>query len=314
MAEEKAWQDYWAGGDGDEAVGGPHRHKLAARWTDFFAAQPLGARAPLIVDIAAGRGVALKAAMTALGGTGTFLALDYSPAAAFSARRALSPAMAAAADAGALPLRDRCADAVISQFGVEYAGLAAFAEAARILAPGGRICAISHYRGGAIDAECAENERLMLAAAAAPLFDAARRALVESFRRRALGAREPADAALERVLAERLGASAATVRTAPPSAARATLERFLSDLARLSTRRLAFEAADALGWLDGMEASLGAYLGRMKSMRAAALDKDAIARVASSFSDRGLVDVRAIPLFLDESRPPAAWVIEASRP
>ncbi|MFN3958380.1 MAG: methyltransferase domain-containing protein [Parvularculaceae bacterium] len=314
MAQEKAWQDYWTGGDGDEAVGGPHRHKLAARWTDFFAALASAARAPLVVDIAAGRGAALRNAMTALGGSGMFLALDYSPAAAASAQRALSPAMAAAADAGALPLADRCADAVISQFGVEYAGFVAFAEAARILAPGGRFCSISHYRGGAIDAECAENERLILAACAPPLFEAARRALAESFRRRARGAPDLVDPALERALAEQIGASAATVRTAPPSAARATLERFLPDLSRLSARRLAFEATDALGWLDGMEASLGAYLGRMTSMRAAALDQDAVARVASSFSDRGLVDVRANPLFLDDNRPPAAWVIEAGRP
>lgn len=314
MAEEQAWQEFWAGGDGGEAVGGVHRHKLAARWTDFFADAVSVGRSPLVIDVAAGRGVALKAAMTALGGAGTFLALDYSPAAAASAQRGLSPAMAAAADAGALPLGDQSADIVISQFGIEYAGLSAFGEAARVVAPRGRFCSISHYRGGAIDAECAENERLMSAAAGAALFEAARNALRESFRRRDRGERNAADNALEGAFSTAIGAAAASVRAAPPSAAKATLERFLPDLARLSARRLAYEAQDAFGWLDGMEASLGAYLKRMQSMRAAALDTAALTRIAAAFADRGLVDFRAVPLNLAENHPPAAWVIEARRP
>lgn len=314
MAEEQAWQEFWAGGDGGEAVGGAHRHKLAARWAGFFAVLPGGAHPPLIVDIAAGRGVALRAAMTALGGAGTFLALDYSPAAAASAQGALSPALAAAADAGALPLRDQSANIVISQFGVEYAGLAAFGEAARVIAPRGRFCSISHYSGGAIDAECAENERLMIATAGASLFDAARNALQESFRRRDRSDTPTTDIGLEAALESAISAAAAAVRASPPSAAKATLERFLPDLARLSARRLAYDARDALGWLDGMAESLGAYLKRMQSMRAAALDEAALAGIAAMFADHGLVDFRAAPLNLADNHPPAAWVIEARRP
>ncbi len=314
MAEEQAWQEYWAGGDGGEAVGGAHRHKFAAQWAGFFADYPKDDPPRLVVDVASGRGVALRAAMTALGGAGTFLALDYSPAAAASAQRALSPALAAAADAGALPLRDRCADAVISQFGIEYAGLSAFGEAARVIAPRGRFCSISHFRGGAIDAECAENERLVSAAAGEALFNVARRALEESFRRRDSGAAMTSDAALDRALAEAVGTAAVAVRDAPPSAAKATLERFLPDLARLSARRLAYDAKDALGWIDGMAESLGAYLKRMQSMRAAALEEAALTRIAGAFADSGLVDFRAAPLKLADNHPPAAWVIEARRP
>ena len=314
MAEEEAWQEFWAGGDGGAAVGGAQRHKLAARWADFFADAPRARASPLIVDIAAGRGVALAAAMRALGGAGTFLALDYSAAAAAAAQRALSPAIAAAADAARLPLRDRCADAVISQYGVDYAGPGAFSEAARILAPGGRFCAISHYRGGAIDAECAENERLIAAAAGPALFTAARRALAESFRRRDRGAAQPGDPGLDRACAAAIDGASQTIAAAQPSAAKATLARFLDDLARLSARRLAYEAKDALGWLAGMEASLGAYLKRMRSMRAAALDPASIDRIGARFAQSGLVDFHAEPLRLDDNRAPAAWVIEARRP
>ena len=314
MAEEQAWQEFWAGGEGGEAVGGAQRHKLAARWSAFFADAPQADRPPVVVDIAAGRGVALAAAMQAFAGAGTFLALDYSAAAAAAAQRALSPAIGAAADAARLPLRDHCANAVISQYGVEYAGLGAFAEAARILAPGGRFCAIAHYRGGAIDAECAENERLIAAASGPALFKAARRSLTETFRRRAQGSAQLGDAGLDRAFSAALAAASQTIAPAQPSAAKATLARFLDDLARLSARRLAYEAKDALGWIAGMEASLGAYLRRMQSMRAAALDQSSIDLIGAIFAQSGLVDFRAAPFVLDESRPPAAWVIEARRP
>ena len=314
MAEEQAWQEFWAGGDGGEAVGGAQSRKLAARWAAFFSDAPRDRRSPVIVDIAAGRGVALAEAMQALRSAGTFLALDYSVAAAAAAQRALSPAITAAADAALLPLRDRCADAVISQYGVEYAGLGAFSEAARILAPGGRFCSISHYRGGAIDAECAENERLIAAAAAAALFKAARESLTESFRRRARGAAPLGDVVLDRAFSAAIGEASRTVASAQPGAAKSTLARFLEDLAQLSARRLAYDDKDALGWLAGMEASLGAYRKRMQSMRAAALDQPSIERIGAIFAQSGLVEFRAAPLHLDENRAAAAWVVEARRP
>ncbi len=314
MAEEEAWQEFWAGGDGGEAVGGAQRHMLAARWAAFFSDAPRDRGSPVVVDIAAGRGVALAEAMQALRSAGTFLALDYSVAAAAAAQRALSPAIAAAADAALLPLRDRCADAVISQYGVEYAGVGAFSEAARILAPGGRFCSISHYRGGAIDAECAENDRLIVAAASQSLFKAARRSLAETFRRRGRGAAPLGDVGLDRVFSAAIGEASRTVASAQPGAAKATLARFLDDLARLSARRLAYDANDALGWLAGMEGSLGAYRKRMQSMRAAALDQPSIERIGAIFAQSGLVEFRAAPLHLDENRAAAAWVIEARRP
>jgi SAM-dependent methyltransferase len=314
VAEEEAWQEFWTSGDGGEAVGGAQRHKLAARWAAFFSEGPLARGSSVIVDIAAGRGVALAEAMQALRGAGTFLALDYSPAAAAAAQRALSPAIAAAADAALLPLRDRCADAVISQYGVEYAGVGAFSEAARILTPGGRFCSISHFRGGAIELECAENERLIAAAAGPSLFNAARRSLAETFRRREQGSAQLGDAGLDRALAAAVADAARRVASAQPGAAKATLARFLDDLTRLSARRLAYDEKDALGWLAGMEASLGAYQKRMQSMRAAALDQASIDRIGAVFAQSGLVEFRAAPLHLDESRAPAAWVIEARRP
>jgi len=314
MAEEQAWQEYWTGGDGGDAVGGAQRHKIAACWASFFAAHPAAAPHPVVVDIAAGRGAALKSAIDALAGQGFFLALDYAADAVADARRALGRISAAAADAKFLPLRDRSVDFAISQFGMEYAGPEAFAEAARILAPGGWFCALSHYRGGAIDLECAENERLLAMLARARLFAAARATLEASFSRRSRRDPKPIDLAIDSAFAGALARALSAVRAAPQSAAKTTLERFLSDMTRLSARRFAYEPSDAYAWLAGMENSLDAYRKRMQSMRAAALDADGVGAIREKFSLAGLLEFRAEPLILDDNRPPAAWVIEGRRP
>lgn len=315
MAKEQAWQEYWEGGEGPEAVGGPQRARLAATWALLLRGQPIRASgAPVVADIAAGRGAALKNAIEAFGARGSFVALDFSPAAARSAAAALPGSIAAAADAACLPLADRSIDLAISQFGIEYAGLSAFTEAARIVHAKGRFCSISHYRGGAIDAECAENERLLLEVKLNGLTISAHATLDASFAARSRRDANPIDARMDAKFASAFARTKKSVDAAPPSAARATLERFLADLMRMSARRMAFDAKDALGWIDGMEASLDAYLRRMQSMRASALGTAEISEIGRRFSEAGLAGFRAKPLILDETRPPAAWVIEARRP
>jgi len=316
MAEEKAWAEYWDGGDGAEAVGGEQRHKLASIWSARCEAGAVLSASSLVVDIAAGAGVALKSVVNAAtkSAGGTYLALDVSPAALVAAMRSEPQIMAAATDAARLPLGDGSADFVISQFGIEYAGDSAFREAARILAPEGRYCSISHYSGGAIDLECAENERLLDVLDGTKLFAKARSTLDASFSSRSRRDPKPIDAALDGAFAGALGRAASMIRAAPASSARTTLERFIADLTRLSARRFAFAASDAAGWLTGMEGSLGAYRKRMRSMRASALDRGRIGEVAEIFAAARLVDFRAEPLLLVDNQPPAAWLIEARRP
>ncbi|WP_188310289.1 class I SAM-dependent methyltransferase [Arenimonas fontis] len=48
-------------------------------------------------------------------------------------------------DAAALPFPDACLDLCMSQFGIEYAGLQAWREAARVLRSGGELAAVLHH-------------------------------------------------------------------------------------------------------------------------------------------------------------------------
>ena len=60
-----------------------------------------------------------------------------------------------------LPLPDSSFDFVVSQFGVEYAGIDAFIEAARLVKPGGQLSLLCHYQDGYIDSK---NQKMLEAA------------------------------------------------------------------------------------------------------------------------------------------------------
>lgn len=312
---DEAWRDFWSGdNESSGAIGGALAVRIDAEWRARLAGCEVPSKA-VIVDIASGSGAALSNAVAAISrrsaGTCRFLALDISENALRSALRRVPDAHAAACRGDALPLATDGADIVVSQFGIEYAGVDAFAEAARILAPEGTFCSISHFKGGAIDAECAENSRLLNAVFQTKLFERAEKALAASFNRRARNLSPAVGAIEEKLFAKAMKASANEIAAAPQSAARRSLERFVSDLDRLSVRRLAYRDADALGWISGMKLSLSAYRDRMASMQNAALGDQEIRRVAAIFEGAGNRRFEASPLALVDGAPPAAWIITA---
>lgn len=309
--EHSAWREYWCTGDGGQPVGGDKQPVLEAHWRSFFRDSGLVRPNAVIADIGAGKGAALAAVAWPAGSLR--LAVDCSEAAARAAAR-MTGASGVAADAGRLPFADQTANAVISQFGIEYAGDAAFAEAARLMTPAARFCSISHFMGGALDLECAANAALLEEVLGTRLFESARAAFAESFRRQRLQLSPLYDDRIENRTRSAFDAVRAAVERAPHRAARHTLARFLDDFGRLASRRLAFDESEASAWINGMDSSLNGYLTRMRSMRAAALAPRDLQRIGAIFAAGGLVDFRASPFHFDRGEPPAAWVIEARRP
>lgn len=121
-------------------------------WRHFFAALPDGAR---VLDLATGNGaIALLAVQAGKNFTvsGADLA-DVRPTAFVSQNRAELGQIAFLPNTPVeeLPLRDAAADAVVSQFGVEYSDLPrSLPEAVRVLAPGGRLRFALHAAEGAV--------------------------------------------------------------------------------------------------------------------------------------------------------------------
>lgn len=311
-SSSEPWETFWrSGGDAKAALGGESQQRaLAVWWRDFFDRGPLndGGR---ILDIASGAFPVFAHAAEQIRGAVT-VSLDYSFS-ALKAGRAAAPAMlAVAGNAASPPLATSSFDIVCSQFGLEYAGLAAFRSAAALVARSGRLGAVVHYRGGAIDAECATNEAVLKSFARSGLFDAARSAFEASYA--APRAHQYRDKNAERTLAAALAAARRAVESAPECAARRVVSRYAPDVERMSDRRFAHSSNDALGWLSSVQRDLTLYRKRMSSMRAAALDEAGIRAAAEKIKREGLENAAFEAVSLVPGARPGAWTLIAQKP
>lgn len=155
MDGRETWSRYWASGQTHScfAAGQPFDSRFV--WKEFFDSLGPGAR---VLDLACGAGALTRLAMAHPHGFDVTGA-DYADTlAAIEGARVV-----AGAALEALPFEAGSFDAAISQFGLEYADTgAALREAARVLAPGGRLGVLAHARDG--EAVAAARTRIARAA------------------------------------------------------------------------------------------------------------------------------------------------------
>lgn len=151
-----AWGRFWARGALHScpcAFGGDYGAEIRSIWSEFFAAQPTGAR---ILDIGTGNGaVALIARDTSTERSGAFEIEAIDQAQIFPERAAAAAGVSAqgvtfrpgvAAEASGFP--DAWFDAVSSQFALEYMPLeATLRELARVVRPGADLMFVVHHAG-----------------------------------------------------------------------------------------------------------------------------------------------------------------------
>ena len=319
--EAKHWENYWSGGRGPEdgpgaAVTGAARSEaIQETWRGFFEQVnerlKHGSAALRFTDLACGAGVVTENAVSALApdhlARTSLVGLDYSVSAArqYSAKfRTVGAASVAGvvADAHVLPFPAASIDIAVSQFGLEYAGGAAVAEAGRLIAPDGAILCLTHYRAGAIERECSENFEIANGILDSGSFHHVRNLFANPGDG---GAEEQAKSALESL---RKFAEANSV-----SAGQQLLARTRKDLLRLVLRRTAFAPQEAVAWLDASASELSMYAGRMRSMLDAALGEDQIRSITAQWSAAGLSVEAPAPVVMDKADAPSAWRLQARR-
>lgn len=313
-----AWGDYWrltpegaahaAGGAQHEALGRFWREALSptlgaapgARLLDFACGN--GALSALVLDLARESGLP----MPDLHGA------DGAATAVAAYRSRIPGAMAVVADARRLPFADGAFAVVASQFGLEYAGVIAVAEAARLVGPGGRLAAVLHLRDGAIHRECAANLAAMERLRESQVLPAAK----EVFRRAASVARGQGSRGGFRRADERLAGAVkeleALLRDAGPLVAGGAVRRLYDDLAHLYGRLGAHDPDEVSRWADAMASEVEAYSARMAAMLAAAFGDDDIREAASLATSHGLV-VRRFEALTMGAGEPAAWALVCDR-
>jgi SAM-dependent methyltransferase len=248
------WTAFWrtSGPDGCTAAFPPSAQQaIAAGWQRVFAGQAAGTR---LLDIACGRGAVMAAARAAGIASRTGVDIAAADVVTSDGEHILS-----GVDARVLPFADRAFDLVVSQFGLEYAGLSdALSEAARV--SGRDIAILLHAADGAVVTQAREQARQ------AHWIDAE----LDGF-----GALERGGRDLAAVFSDVVAAA----RTAPNTA---LLEAFQANAQMLATQDdAALRSVFAGEWRE--------HAARMRDLVRAAPDADAAAAAAASLRMLGFV-------------------------
>lgn len=306
------WDVYWRSARREAvfAEAGPSDPSLDIFWRGVLDGPRGGGR---MVDLACGAGAVARRALDA--GGWTVFGLDAAPQAISGARAERPELRAVIASAAAIPMADKSFDLVVSQYGVEYAGLQAFSEMARLVAPGGRAAALVHYRDGAIYREVGGRIAEMRAVTeTAEFFPAAHGFFETLFAAERPNEGATPDAAAMRAASQRFEAAARVLAPFAAAGPQGLAAHLLGGTRQLYERRRAYDLRDIAGWLSGMEAEVVAFRGRMNAMQAAALDKADAGAVQARFAAAGLDAPAPQPFRMGASPHPAAWVIEGLRP
>jgi len=284
------WNQYWRfdriASCFDGAGAGNYDECVAAGWRDWFQALPKGAR---ILDLCTGNGAAaLIAAAAGRAGGKDFeiVAVDRAEIdpPAFVTRHADDYAairFVPGTDIEALPFPDAGFDAVISQYGVEYAHAGrAIPEALRMIAPGGSARFVVHAADGAI----AEGSRAIVAEADLLLGEIdlpgnAARCFAALWAVERDGGQDRADA--DRAFAAFQEALVLTARQVPHARDRAMFKNSGAVLFDTFRRRGHFDLDQLLAKAGEIEGEIHAHQGRLIALIEAALDHEGAKALAA---------------------------------
>lgn len=307
----RGWDTYWRGtGDiGAWTAGGAGHPAIRAFWSELFQAASTDP-ARTMVDIASGNGAVVECALNVCASAPPdIICVDISAAAIANIRRRFPGVQGLVCDARSIPLQARAFDLVTSQFGVEYAGLEAIDEAARLLAPGGRLALLIHHRAGSIHRECTASLDAISRVQESrfvPLADEMFRAGFAAVR----GAdRVPYEAAASR-LAPAVAELERIIEHHGEHVAGDTVARLYTVVGRIHEKLPSFDPGEVLDWLARMETELDDYAARMAAMTASAVDQPAFERLAAGLRERLTLE-RSGPLLAPGDDLPLAWILQA---
>jgi len=310
-----SWDTYWHGtGDvGAYSSGGANHPVILAFWDEFFQMVKQDYSTPKIIDIASGNGAVLERALATFGDEqADFTCLDVSDAAITNIRGRFPHVNGIVTDARTIPLDSGSFEIASSQFGVEYAGLEAINEVARLLASGGRLALLLHSQGGSIHQECVESLDAIVQLQDSRFIPYAIAMFSAGFKAVGGADRAPYEAAAKQ-LAPAIGALEAIMKQYGPHVASDTIVRLYNDVDQIHQKIQNYEPTEVLEWLGRMEGELDAYAGRMSSMDESAIDNVAFEKTCDQLRSRDYTIERAEPLVAPDHDLPLAWVLIAKK-
>ena len=314
----KDWDTYWRGSADGAAFGSEGvDHPLVRQfWLDSLSVLSEGGWVPRLLDVASGRGAVVDVTQSVFGDGGAAVScLDTSEWAIKSLVERFPFAEGVVGNAGEMPFPDGSFDIATSQFGVEYAGLDAVDEMARVVAPGGTLILLMHLNGGMIDQECAANidaindlQGIGFLPAATRLFTEGRKCIHGETD----GSRDDYDAAVEDMMPV-FREFGALLKKHGDDAAGGTIATLYRESDRIYGRIMHHDLDEVLSWLERMGDELISYTGRMQSMRDAANNATDFEALAGRLGERGCSVSISDPLRDNVSQQDVAWQLIARR-
>lgn len=311
MSTSFDWDLYWQSTGETAAYSGSEYLDAALRrfWQQIFQ-QYLSGRVTRLLDVACGSGVVARLALEAEPRTWV-CGTDWSLPALIKLRREVPRAAAVAADAKQLPFHGAAFDTVVSQFGMEYGGFEAIVEAARLLAPGGRMVALLHIKDGGFYRQSGNNLAALERVRGTGAVELGKAAFAAAY---ALGGdanatKVAAFKTAERAFTPAVRALEDILRDFGSDIAGGFVQRLYNDIAHMYRNMSAFELSDIMAWFDGLEPEIAAYSGRMSAQRQVALDATEITALSGRLRELGFAVAECRALDTGNDSPALGWVM-----
>ena len=309
---EKNWEGFWLNTSEPAAYrgGAPQEEVLNRFWCRFFSTA-LPEQAPVdLLDIACGNGIVSAIALQIMEEKklpqSAVFGLDQSLSALKSLAARSSHVRGVLANAAVPPFRRGVFHLVVSQFGLEYAGLDAFGNVGGLLRPGGVFAAVIHLKEGAMFRECRVNRTAVLALDETGFFKHSRAVFLPG--RSTVAARR----GLEQ-FQQALSGVDGILQAHGTGVAGGTVKRLRADVLRMYQNRSAYSREEVINWIGGMRKELLAYAGRMSAMLDAAMDEQDMQALEKLLAAGGLrLEVRE-PMNASVTGENVAWALVAEK-
>jgi ubiquinone/menaquinone biosynthesis C-methylase UbiE len=285
-AQSEAWTRYWAGGMTESCFMGQTPVAFPSTWLEFARSLGPGER---VIDLACGAGTVarqIQASSPSLRIDG----VDF----ANSLPRLQGIQLHPNTNLESLPFEAATFDAVVSQFGFEYADVVqASAEAARVLKPSGHLCLIIHNSSGPAIADAKRRvQRLMEVNA--------NDGILIAMRNLALAHKDGVDAS-----ATEMSAKAAWQRLHNAREQDETTSWALSFSRELLENWKRFEPGYLVDNTGKLSAEIALYAARIEAMVLAAQDQSGMDTIADLFREAG-IEISTLSALHYQSDP-VAW-------
>jgi ubiquinone/menaquinone biosynthesis C-methylase UbiE len=300
------WTDYWqkegAGGEVYVNKDGGKSPVLSSFWRKQFSNLGNIKKKSKIIDIASGAG-SIFANLPEHHSFELFAA-DVSQHALEQLKQRIDKVTTVTCSADEVPFDDQYFDTVVSQFGMEYAGLDAFNEAARLVAIDGSLVVICHYEDGQIDSR---NQVELQGAHLINKLEFIDRAILvseKSFSTKEQELKQAFDSFVE------VEPKLAEYCSTHPNGVHSYL---YAGFKQLFTNRQSYTLDDIVGWLEGMRLEVDKSILRLEEMRRATLSLADIQDIKSRLQQCGLSHVCFESLLVPGNSVPIAWELRAQR-